>query len=94
MQAVLVEYNTAVNKLRFEEPACWAAFQGLQTLGILVADGQRHTNKIPMKRWPVLLSVAPDTIKKGAQMSKHGATAVHDLLSGVAGMERTAASAF
>ena len=95
VQAVFTEYNTAsVNTLRFEEPACWAAFQGLQTQGILCADGHRQNNKIPMKRWPVILSVSPDDIKKGAGMSKHASSAVQDALCGVGGAERVAASAF
>lgn len=95
VQAIFIEYRTTShNNLRFHEGAAWAAFQGLQSLGILVAAHGRMYAKLPVKEMPVVLAVSAEEITQGSQSNEACAASIRDSLNGVAGTQGVQASAF
>jgi hypothetical protein len=69
---VWAEYTAYKQGLVFGEAAAWAAFQGLQAQGLLVAASSRAHHKRAVKRLPVLLTVSGEEIKKGLDRSGAG----------------------
>lgn len=92
MQAVWAEAKSVGSGLQFGEPAGWSAFQGLQTNGMLVAEGLRASARVSAKRQPLVLAVAQDDIEQGLQLAGITSGSLHDALCGVAGMQRVEAS--
>lgn len=92
MQAVWAEARTVGSGLQFGEPAAWSAFQGLQVHGILAAEGQRASVRVPAKRLPMVLAVAQDDIEQGLKLAGITSGSLYDALCGAAGMQRVEAS--
>jgi hypothetical protein len=93
MQAVWTEYRRSDKGLKFEEPAAWAAFQGLQAQGMLTREGQKRGMRLPAKRCPVRLAATPDDVRQGVAASETGTGDLRDALGGVGGVGRAEASA-